>query len=295
MRLGIDWGGTKIEIIALNDNGHTLFRKRVPTPIDTYEGSLDVICDLVNAAEAEIGQSGSLGIGFPGTISPTTRLVKSVSLPWLKNMPLVDDLETRLDRTVRIQNDANCFAVSEAQCGAGDGAHLVTGLILGTGVGCGLAFDGVAHEGHHGIAGEFGHIPLPWPQRDEYPGEQCWCGQMSCTENWISGTGFQKDFQRRSGEARQRSVTEILALGSALSKASYEAFCSRLARSIALLVCTIDPDVIVLGGGMSNVTSLYDDVPPLVGAYVFGDEFNTPIVPPKHGDSSGVRGAALLW
>ena len=295
MRLGIDWGGTKIEIIALDDDGETQFRERVPTPIETYSGSLDAICELVHAAEAETGKTSSLGIGFPGTISPITRLVKSVSLPWLKNKPLVDDLGVRLNRSVRIQNDANCFAVSEALGGAGNGAHLVTGLILGTGVGCGLALNGDAHEGHHGIAGEFGHIPLPWPEADEYPGEKCWCGQMSCTENWISGTGFQKDFQRRSGEASQRSVKEILALDNDLSKASYDAFCSRLARSIALLVCTLDPDVVVLGGGMSNVTSLYDDVPPLVGAYVFGDEFNTPIVPPKFGDSSGVRGAALLW
>ena len=295
MRLGIDWGGTKIEIIALGDDGNTLFRNRVPTPIDTYEGSLEAICGLVEVAEKETGQTGSLGIGFPGTISPATRLVKSVSLPWLKDMPLVVDLEARLQRQVLVQNDANCFAVSEARAGAGAGRHLVAGLILGTGVGCGLALDGVAHTGHHGIAGEFGHIPLPWLEPDEFPVERCWCGQMGCTENWISGTGFQRDFQRRSGEATHRTVKEILALGSDLSKASYNAFCHRLARSMALLVCLLDPDIIVLGGGMSNITSLYEDVPPLAGSFVFGDEFSTPVVPPKFGDSSGVRGAALLW
>ena len=295
MRLGIDWGGTKIEIISLDDGNEVLFRKRVPTPTNSYAGSLDAICELVNVAEAELGQSGSLGIGFPGTISPDTRLVKSVSLPWLKDKPLLADLEQRLDRPVRIQNDANCFAVSEARTGAGEGAHLVVGLILGTGVGCGLALDGVAYEGRHGIAGEFGHVPLPWMTEDEYPGELCWCGRSGCTELWISGTGFQKDFQRRSGESEQRSVTEILALNNQLSKASYDAFCHRLARSIALLVCINDPDIIVLGGGMSNVESLYSDVPPVVGQFVFGDGFKTPIVPPKYGDSSGVRGAALLW
>ena len=295
MRLGIDWGGTKIEIIALDDDGEELFRQRVPTPANTYDGSLDAICGLVEAAEAETGLSGTLGIGFPGTISPATGLVKSVSLPWLKNKPLIADLEARSDRSVRIQNDANCFAVSEAREGAGAGQHLVVGLILGTGVGCGLAYDGKAQEGHHGIAGEFGHIPLPWMDADEFPGDACWCGQLGCIENWVSGTGFQKDFQRRSGEKNQRGVAEILALGNDISSAAYDAYCGRAARSIALLVCLLDPDVIVLGGGMSNVKSLYEDIPPLVGHHVFGGVFDTPIVPPKYGDSSGVRGAALLW
>lgn len=295
MRIGVDWGGTKIEAIALGHDSQTLFRKRIATPVDNYDGCVKSVCGLITAIEEKIGSRGSVGLGIPGTLSPTTGLVRNANSTWLNGKPLKQDLEARLDREVRIQNDANCFAVSEAVDGAGAGHKVVAGIILGTGCGCGIAINGTVMAGRHGIAGEFGHTPLGWLKPDEYPGERCWCGRYGCLETWISGTAFQRDYARRTGEHFLRSGEEIFSLDTDFSRETYLSYCDRLARGLAQLVNVIDPDAIVLGGGMSNVFRLYADVPPLMKDFVFSDVFDTPIVPAKHGDSSGVRGAAWLW
>lgn len=293
MRFGIDWGGTKLEIIVLADNGSELFRKRVPTPSEGYDASIDAVFGLVSDAELEVDGAGSIGIGIPGTISPATGLVKNANSIWLNGKPLKEDLEARLGRPIRIQNDANCFAVSEAVDGAGKAYSVVAGVILGTGCGCGIAIDGVAHKGRHGIGGEFGHTPLGWLREDEFPGPLCWCGRRGCHETWISGSGFERDYKEVVGEAL--SASGILALDSSNSRDCLDRYANRLARGLSLLVNIIDPDIIVLGGGMSNVNILYDSLPELMKPYVFSDVFDTPIKPPAHGDSSGVRGAAWLW
>lgn len=295
MRIGIDWGGTKIELGAFDDHGDQAFRERIATPQDDYGACIQAVVALVSRAEEHLGQLCSIGIGIPGTLSPASGLVKNANSVWLNGKPLKQDLESRLSREVRIQNDANCMAVSEATDGAGHGHRTVAGIILGTGCGCGLAIDGKAHTGHQGIAGEFGHTPLPWMGADEYPGEMCWCGRRGCLETWISGTGFCRDYQRRSGEAGLRKGEEILLLDTATSRASYADYCDRLARGLAVLVNIVDPDIIILGGGMSLVEELYVDVPPLMASYVFSDGFETPIVAAQYGDASGVRGAAWLW
>lgn len=295
MRIGIDWGGTKIEIAALDDEGEEIFRKRIATPRNDYHGCLDAVAHLVSEAENCFASTASVGIGIPGTISPASGLVKNANSTWLNGQPLKQDIEAVLKREVRIENDANCFAVSEAVDGAGAGANLVVGVILGTGCGSGIAIDGKAYRGRNAIGGEFGHITLAWLEEEEFPGRRCWCGQNGCLETWISGTAFQLDYQLRSGEKRMREGSEILALDNAASRSAYSAYCSRLARGLATLVNILDPDVLVLGGGMSKVEALYRDVPPLMGRYVFSDQFDTPIVPASHGDASGVRGAAWLW
>ena len=295
MRIGIDWGGTKIELIALDDNGDVLLREREATPKNDYTRCLEAVGSMIARAEGKLGQAGTVGIGIPGTISPATGLVKNANSTWLNGQPLKQDLERLIERDVRIQNDANCLAVSEAVDGAGEGANLVAGIIIGTGCGCGIAIKGRALFGRHGIAGEFGHTPLPWPGADEAPGEKCWCGQYGCIETFVSGTGFQRDFANRVGEDTLRAAEEILKLGTPESEEAYRVYCHRLARGLAMLINILDPDVIVLGGGMSNVSGLYKDVPPLTGKFVFSDVFDTPLLPAKHGDSSGVRGAAWLW
>lgn len=294
MRIGIDWGGTKLELIALDDHGATLHRKRVPTP-PHYAASLQAVADLVEEAEVTLGASASIGLGIPGSISPVTGLVRNANSIWLNGKPLKEDMERLLNRKVRVQNDANCFAVSEAVDGAGAGYNVVVGVIIGTGCGSGLAIDGKAIAGKNGIAGEFGHLPLPWMTEDEFPGETCWCGKKGCLETWISGTGFQRDYARRVGVAPTISSEEILSLRSSEAAAALTAYCDRLARGLALLVNVLDPDVIVLGGGMSNVPALYNRVPEVMKTYVFSDVCDTRVVKAKHGDSSGVRGAAWLW
>ena len=295
MRIGIDWGGTKLEIIALDDVGIPLLRERVSTPHNDYAGCIRAVCDLVASIESSTGKKGSVGIGIPGTISPASGLVKNANSNWLNGKPLQQDLQQGLGRNVRIQNDANCFAVSEAVDGAGKGRHMVAGVILGTGCGCGITIDGAALNGRHGIGGEFGHTPLPYMTKEELPGPECWCGKRGCLEAYISGTGLQRDFALRDPTNSKLSAQEILSLGNEQSRVAYETYCDRLARGLSQLVNIVDPDVIVLGGGMSNVTALYEDVPQLMGKYVFSDVFNTPIVQARHGDSSGVRGAAWLW
>ncbi len=295
MRIGIDWGGTKIELVALDDDGMIVWRERVATPKDDYAACINAVYELVDRAENNTGQTATLGIGIPGTLSQKTGLVKNANSVWLNGRPLKQDLEVRLDRDIHIQNDANCFAVSEAVDGAGAGEMLVAGVIIGTGCGCGIAVNGKALLGRQGIAGEFGHTPLGWLQEDEFPGNECWCGQRGCHETWISGTGFQRDFARRTGETILRPGNEILSLDTRESVDTYNAYCHRLARGLALLVNILDPDIIVLGGGMSNIPNLYDELPTLVRGFVFSDDFDTPILPARHGDSSGVRGAAWLW
>jgi fructokinase len=296
MRIGIDWGGTKIEAIALDDDGAELIRRRVATPKGEYEACVTAARDLVLEIERQLDRTGSVGVGIPGTISPTSGLVKNANSTWLNGRPLQLDLEAALSRDVRLQNDANCLAVSEARDGAASGAHVTLGVILGTGCGSGIAIDGKALAGHQGIAGEFGHVPLPWMTADEHPGPACWCGQRGCLESFISGTGFERDFESATSQhLSSEAIIAAMAAGNADACAAYERYASRLARALAMMINILDPDVIVLGGGMSNIDMLYEDLPKLIGAHVFSDVWETPIRKALHGDSSGVRGAAGLW
>jgi fructokinase len=296
MRLGIDWGGTKIEIIALDDAGAELFRQRSATPKDDYEGCIRVVKDLVEAAESATGQTGSLGLGIPGSLSPKTGVVKNANSTWMNGKPLDKDLEAALNRPVRIQNDANCLAVSEATDGAGAGAHVVHAIIIGTGSGSGIAIDAKAHLGANGIGGEWGGIALPWMTAEEFPGPDSWIGHKGVIDLWCSGTGFQWDYKERTGRAlKGHEIIDLKRSGDAVATKVYQDYVSRLARALAMSANLLDPDVFVLGGGMSNITELYDDLPDAMLPYVFSDTYETPIRKAKHGDSSGVRGAAWLW
>jgi fructokinase len=302
IRIGIDLGGTKIEAAALGANGGELVRRRVPTP-PGYEQTLDAIASLVADVEqfAKAKGTASIGIGIPGTIVPETQLVKNANSVWLNGQPLGRDLEDRLGRPVRIMNDANCFALSEAVDGAAAGAHVVFGVILGTGVGGGIVVGGECIGGANLVAGEWGHNPLPWAASDEYPGPACYCGRMGCIEMWVSGPGFEQDHARRSGA--QLSAPEIVSAatnGEPLAAMSLSLYCDRLARALASIVNVLDPDVIVLGGGMSNAADLPKRVSEIVPRYVLAagatsTDLETRIVRAMHGDSSGVRGAARLW
>jgi fructokinase len=295
MRLGIDLGGTKIEIIALDDHGAVLLRKRVATPKGDYAGTLVAIADLVRDAEAELGMQGSLGIGTPGSLSKATGLLKNSNSTHLNGKPIVQDLELLLKRTVKISNDANCFALSEATDGAAKGATVVFGVIIGTGTGAGIVVNGQVLSGINGIAGEWGHNPLPWPQAQELPGLECYCGQRGCIETFLSGPGLMKWHLKDFGESL--SPDEIVAramTGDSACERSMQSYENRLARSLAHVINILDPDTIVLGGGMSNIERLYSNVPALWGRWVFSDRVDTRLVKHKFGDSSGVRGAAWL-
>jgi fructokinase len=290
-RLGIDLGGTKTEIIAL-DTAHP-YRTRVPSAPD-YPGTVRVIADLVLAAERELGARGSVGVGIPGVISPATGLVKGANSVFLNGNPLDRDLSEALGRPVRVNNDANCFALSEASDGAGAGARTVFGVIVGTGCGGGVVVDGKLVEGRHRIAGEWGHIPLPWPKPEEMPGIKCWCGLEGCMERYISGSGLAVDCD--GPDARDASsIVARAAAGEEKAKAALARHADRMGRGLAVIINILDPDVIVLGGGVSNMEHLYAALPPVLQHYVFSDVVTTPIVKNKHGDSSGVRGAAWLW
>ncbi|MGD8106960.1 fructokinase [Pantoea sp. FN0302] len=299
MRIGIDLGGTKTEVIALSDAGETLFRHRVPTPRHDYPQTLQAIVDLVRLAEEKTGQQGSVGLGIPGTLSPYSQRVKNANSTWLNGQPLDRDLARLLDREVRIANDANCLAVSEAVDGAAAGRALVFAVIIGTGSGAGIAINGVSHAGGNGNGGEWGHNPLPWMDEDELRFREevpCYCGQKGCIETFVSGTGFATDYQRLSGKSL--SGAEIVALlnqQDPLAELAMSRYELRLAKSLAQVVNLLDPDIIVLGGGMSNVERLYQTLPTLMKPWVFGRECETPVVKAQHGDSSGVRGAAWLW
>ncbi|MGD8925540.1 MAG: fructokinase [Thioalkalispiraceae bacterium] len=296
MRIGIDLGGTKIEGIALANDGTELVRYRINTPRDDYPGTLQAIHDVVAYLEQQTKQTGSVGMGIPGAISPHTGLVKNANSTWLIGEPLEKDLAEKLARPVRITNDANCFAVSEAADGAAQGAEVVFGVIIGTGTGGGICINQQVVTGANAIGGEWGHNPLPWPRDDERPGLSCFCGQHGCIETFLSGTGLTRHYLAAGGKAeRAQDVIQQVEAGEPLATKLMNDYEDRMARALASVINIIDPHVIVLGGGMSNVSRLYEHVPKLWTKYVFSDHVATRLVPPKHGDSSGVRGAAWLW
>ncbi|MFD2184115.1 ROK family protein [Rhodoplanes azumiensis] len=296
MRIGIDLGGTKIEGLALGDDGTALWRRRVATPAGDYAGTLAAIAGLVAAAEATLGMRGTVGIATPGAISPATGLLKNSNSVVLNGKPLDRDLARTLGRAVRLENDANCFAVSEATDGAAAGARVVFGVILGTGVGGGVVVDGRVVTGRNGIAGEWGHAPLPWPRDDERPGPACYCGRHGCLETFLSGPGLARDFFHASGRAATPGeIVTTAAAGDPIAQKCFEDYLDRAARGLAMVVDVIDPDVIVLGGGLSNIDALYTALPARVARHAFTDRLDTAIVKNRHGDSSGVRGAAWLW
>jgi len=295
VRIGVDLGGTKIEAIALGGGGDVLARQRVATP-PSYDGTLDAIVRLVRGVEEEVGQRGTVGVGVPGVVVPTTGLVKNANSTWLIGQALERDLSRLLERPIRTMNDANCFALSEAADGAGAGASVVFGVILGTGVGGGIVVDGRCLVGPNLIAGEWGHNPLPWMTADEFPGPPCYCGKIGCIESFLSGPGFERDHARRSGRSeRSRDVVIAASLGDEDAVESIALYHDRLARALASVINLLDPDVVVLGGGMSNLPGLAAAVTPLLLNYVFSDSVKTRVVANAHGDSSGVRGAAWLW
>ena len=295
LRLGIDLGGTKIEIVALAADGRELLRRRAATPRDDYRAILETVARLVAEAEAELGDAGSVGIGTPGSLSPVTGLLRGSNTLCLNGKPLRADLAGVLQRPVRITNDANCFALSEATDGAGAGAEVVFGVILGTGVGGGIVVRGEVLTGPNAIAGEWGHNPLPWPRDDERPGAACFCGHSGCIETFLSGPGVERDHLAMTGQRlASLDIAAHAARGDAASEATLRRYEDRLARALAHLTNVLDPDVIVLGGGMSNVERLYANVPSLWGEWVFSDRVDTRLVKHVHGDSSGVRGAAWL-
>jgi fructokinase len=296
MRIGIDLGGTKIEALAIDDQGIELARHRIDTPRDDYDATIAAMVGLVQRIEKETGSTGTVGAGIPGSISRLTGLVKNSNSTWLNGRPLDKDLTAALSREVRVANDANCFAVSEATDGAAAGSHVVFGVILGTGCGGGVAIDARVHAGPNGVGGEWGHNPLPWPKPDESPGPACYCGKRGCMEMWVSGTGIALDYKTVTGVSR--TTKEIVAdfeTGDQKASAAMERFEDRLARGLAQVINILDPDVIVIGGGVSRVEHLYRELPKKLPMYVFGGEASTPVLPAKYGDSSGVRGAAWLW
>jgi len=331
MRIGIDLGGTKIECVALDAGGRELFRRRIPTPRNDYEGTLRAIVGLIEACETEIAPSGSaarehqsraaVGLGTPGAVSPATGLMKNANSVWLNGRPLPQDLERILGRPVRLANDANCFALSEAVDGAGAGCRTVFGVILGTGTGGGIVVERRALTGPNAVSGEWGHNPLPWPRLDELPGPPCYCGRQGCIETYLSGPGLVRDYLagRARGSFSAATASEIEGAasptgspghpmpisaeaivsraegGEAEAVAAMDRYVDRAARAFASVINLLDPDVIVLGGGMSNAEILYREVPRIWGRWVFSDRVSTPLRRAVHGDSSGVRGAAWLW
>ena len=296
MRLGVDLGGSKIEIVALDVDGSERFRRRVPTPANDYEAVLDAIADLVAGADAAVGERGTVGIGTPGSISRATGLLRGSNSVCLNGKPIGADLAQRLGRAVRITNDANCFALSEASDGAGVGAETVFGVILGTGVGAGIVVRGRVLDGPNAIAGEWGHNPMPWPEQDERPGPPCFCGQTGCIETFLSGPGLERQHLLDTGRVLATpEIAAAAAAGDAGCEATLARYERRLARALAHVINILDPDVVVLGGGLSNMRRLYDRVPRLWGDWVFSDRVDNRMVSHRHGDSSGVRGAAWLW
>jgi fructokinase len=316
MRIGIDLGGTKIEGIALDDRGNVCLRRRVASPQGDYGNTLNAIADLVGSIERETGVRGTVGVGIPGTISSATGLVKNANSTWLNGRPLGDDLPRLLDRPVRFANDANCFALSEASDGAAAGAGIVFGVILGTGTGGGVVVRGCVIEGANGIGGEWGHNPLPAPLDDERPGPACYCGRFGCIETFLSGPGLVRDYTDAArghdaaaaqvkadalrldgpgGTLSARDVAARAAAGEPRAAACLARYEDRLARALGTVINVLDPDVIVLGGGLSNIDRLYESVPRIWTRYIFSDIVTTRLVRAQHGDSSGVRGAAWLW
>ena len=296
MRIGIDLGGTKIEAAALDDSGQMRYRRRVATPMGDYAGTVGAICELVDAVERELGEQGTVGIGIPGAISSASGLIKNANSTCLIGHPFDRDLAAALGRPVRLANDADCFALSEAVDGAAAGAATVFGVILGTGVGGGVVVRGRLLEGPNAIAGEWGHSPLPWPRDDERPGSRCYCGKHGCIETFVSGPGLTRDHAANAGEALSAiEISERAEAGDAQADATMRRYEDRLARALATVINVLDPHVIVLGGGLGQISRLYREIPRLWGQHVFSDVVATRLVPPHYGDSSGVRGAAWLW
>lgn len=292
-RIGIDLGGTKIEIAVLAPDGIIPYRARIPTPAG-YDATLAAIETLVRDAEARLSVTATIGIGIPGVISPATGLVKNANSLALNGHALDRDLSGRVGREIRVENDANCFALSEASDGAAAGYGLVFGVILGTGCGGGIVTQGQVHRGPHRVAGEWGHNPLPWPNADEFPGNACWCGRMGCLETYVAGPALARDCD--GPEARDASALPTrAAAGDPCAQAALGRHVDRLARGLAQVINLLDPDAIVLGGGLSNMDHLYTELPRLIPRHVFSDVIATPILKNRHGDSSGVRGAAWLW
>ena len=296
MRIGIDLGGTKIEGIAIDGDGRERLRRRIAAPRGDYRRTLDAVVGLVRDIESAIGGRATVGVGIPGTISPSTGLVRNANSTWLIGEPLADDLPRLLDRPVRFANDANCFALSEASDGAAAGAAVVFGVIVGTGCGGGVVVRGEVIAGANGVAGEWGHNPMPAPRDTESPGPPCYCGRRGCIEQFLSGPALARDYREGGGAAV--TAAEVAARASAGETRAVEAlsrYAERMARALGSVINLLDPDVIVLGGGLSNIEALYERVPRLWSPYVFSDRIDTRLVRARHGDSSGVRGAAWLW
>ena len=296
MRLGVDLGGTKTEIIALAEKGRAVLRERIPTPSSDYHAIVSGIRDLVLASERKLGQPGTVGVAIPGAVSVKTGLVKNANTTALIGRPLDNDLADALGRPVRLANDANCFTLSEATDGAAANCHIVFGIIAGTGIGGGICVGGQLLEGAHRIAGEWGHNPLPGPEPGELPGELCYCGRRGCIETWIGGPALARQYHARTGSALSAdAVARAAEIGDVAAETVMADFLDRFARSVASLVNSLDPDAIVLGGGLSNIDRLVRELPGRVEAWCFGSEAVPHIVKNQHGDSSGVRGAAWLW
>ncbi len=296
MRIGIDLGGTKIEGIVLSADGSVRERRRIPTPRDGYDATLVALAGLVVELERACGERGSVGIGHPGAISPATGLIKNANSTWLNGRPFARDVEATLGRPVRLANDANCFALSEAVDGAAADLSVVFGVIIGTGTGGGVVVNRHVLTGANAVAGEWGHNPLPWPREDELAGPPCYCGLRGCIETFLSGPGFANDHEKRTGERLEASVIAAREkVGDAESLRSLDIYANRMARSLAMIINVLDPDAIVLGGGMSHMDALYERVPEQWGQYVFSDRVDTQLLKALHGDASGARGAAWLW
>ncbi|WP_263381564.1 fructokinase [Granulicella arctica] len=295
MRIGVDVGGTKIEALAMDSAGQELIRHRVETPRN-YEGTIAAIVGLVERLELETGLHGSVGVGIPGTVESSTGLVKNANSIWLNGLPFDRDLSVALGREARVANDANCLVVSEATDGAAAGVEVVFGVILGTGCGGGVAIHGRVHAGRGGVGGEWGHNPLPWPDADEFPGPQCYCGRRGCLETWISGTGLMADYERHTGTLlKGAEIVTASEAGDKEALTALERLENRIARGLATMINVLDPDAIVFGGGVSRIDRIYANVSRQLPDYVFGGRCDTPLLKAIHGDSSGVRGAAWLW
>lgn len=296
IRIGVDFGGTKIEAAALDPDGRFLARMRVPNPGE-YDLALVTVRDLIARVEAEAGGPGTVGIGLPGSISPRTGLMRNANSVYLNGRTFREDLSVTMGREVRVANDANCLALSEAVDGAVAGAKVAFAIIVGTGCGGGLVVDGQLVDGANGIGGEWGHVPLPWPGADENPGPKCWCGQHGCLETWVSGTGFQRDYAESEGgrQITGEAIIQAARRGESAAIAAFDRLVGRLGRAIAVVCNLVDPDAFVIGGGLSNVPEIFERLHDAVRPHVFSDSWDAKIVPAQWGDSSGVRGAARLW
>lgn len=296
IRIGIDLGGTKTELLALDHAGNEVWRERKPTPSHSYEEILENIVGLVKNCESQLSQTGSLGIGIPGVVSPATGKIKNSNTLCLIGKTLDKDLENLLNRPIRLANDANCFALSEATDGAAANASVVFGVILGTGVGGGIVVNGKVLTGANAIAGEWGHNPMPWPSKEEYPGPNCYCSRSGCIETFLSGPGLKRDFKEFYSEnLTSHQIVEFAEAGDRQAEEALQRYEQRLAKALASVINLLDPNVIVLGGGLSNIERLYENIPKYWDKWIFSDHVDTKLASAKHGDSSGVRGAAWLW